>query len=917
MPETAGTTVNSKVHRGPVAGAAETEGTPLAGRCEPPLLQPVSRDRHLPLSFAQQRLWLLDRLDPGSPLYNVPRALRLAGILNVDALERAFTEIVRRHEALRTTFPIVDEQPVQSVGAPQPIKIRMFEMSNLQTENSEEEVAKWMQQQALSPFDLQAEWPFRAALLRLKEDDHLLMIVLHHIASDAWSSGILVRELSILYEAFLAGKPSPLPELSLQYADFAFWQRRWLQGPVLDNQLGYWKKQLGGQIPHLELPTDRPRGMRRSFQGATSSFRLTQDLTSKLYQLSRHEGTTLFMTLLAAFQVLLYRYTGQEELLVGTVIANRNRVEIEGLIGFFVNTLVMKGNLTGNPTFRELLGRVRTSAIDAYDHQDLPFERLVEELQPERTLDQNPLFQVAFALQNAPRQELKLQHLDARLLRVDAGTAKFDLTLAFYERKEGLEGSVEYSTELFDAARIERMIGHLQVLLEAVVADPGGCVSHLPLLKPFEKQQLLKDWNDTAAKTPANCVHQLFEAHAETCPGRVALDSGGRQITYGQLNIRANLLAHELRSLGVGPEVRVGVAAVRSTELIVALLAVLKAGGSYVPLNPGYPDDRLLFMVQNANVELLLACPQYEAKLTGLARKLPADSPLRLVWLNTDGALAHTGSIPNPSQILNLDQLAYVIYTSGSTGTPKGVLVTHRNLCNVVEAQTGFFRITQESRVAQVNSPSFDVSLSEIWGALTTGAVLCILPQEQLPGPETVGWLHERAVTVLVATPSFLGALPVEALPNLETVVSGGEPCPAEIASAWSRERRFINAYGPTETTIWSTWAECLESGKQPPIGQPISNTEVYVLDRHLEPVPTGIPGELFIGGVGIARGYLHRPDLTAEQFVPNPFSQTRGARLIPYGRQGPVSGRREFGVSWTPGPSGQDSRLSNRIGRN
>ena len=418
MPETAGTTVDSKAHRGPVAGAAETEGTPLAGRCEPPLLQPVSRDRHLPLSFAQQRLWLLDRLDPGSPLYNVPRALRLAGTLNVDALERALTEIVRRHEALRTTFPIIDEQPVQSVGAPQPIKLRVFELGNLQTENSEEEVAKWMQQQALSPFDLQAEWPFRAALLRMKEDDHLLMIVFHHIASDAWSSGILVRELSILYEAFLAGKPSPLPELSLQYADFAYWQRRWLQGEVLDKQLGYWKKQLGGQIPNLELPTDRPRGMRRSFQGATSSFRLAQDLTSKLYQLSRHEGATLFMTLLAGFQVLLYRYTGQEELLVGTVIANRNRVEIEGLIGFFVNTLVMRGNLTGNPTFRELLGRVRTSAIDAYDHQDLPFERLVEELQPERTPQTRILCSRSHLLCRMPRGKNSRCHiLDARLLR--------------------------------------------------------------------------------------------------------------------------------------------------------------------------------------------------------------------------------------------------------------------------------------------------------------------------------------------------------------------------------------------------------------------------------------------------------------------------------------------------------------------
>ena len=866
-----------------VAGLAEwiAQSCLVSQRVPEPLsLRPVPRDRDLPLSFAQQRLWLLDRLDPGSPLYNVPRAIRLARALNVDALVRALTEIVRRHEVLRTTFPIIDEQPVQSISEPQPVKLRMFDLGNVQAENLEEEATKWMRQQVLSPFDLQAEWPFRAALLQLKEDDHLLMLVVHHIASDGWSSGILVRELSILYEAFLEGKPSPLPELSIQYADFACWQRQWLQGEVLDTQLGYWKRQLAGEISHLELPTDRPRGVQRSFHGATLSFRLSQELTAELYRLSRQEGTTLFMTLLAAFQALLYRYTGQEELLVGTVIANRNRVEIEGLIGFFVNTLVMKGDLKGHPTFRELLGRVRASAINAYDHQDLPFERLVEELQPERTLNQNPLFQVAFALQNAPRQELKLPHLDARLLRVDAGTAKFDLTLAFYEKKEGLEGSVEYSRDLFDAARIERMIGHLHTILEAVVANPGGRVSRLPLLKPFEKQQLLKSWNNTAAKFPSECVHQLFEAHAKRCPERIAIDFGGQQTTYGQLNSRANALAHQLCSLGVGPEARVGVAAQRSTELIVAFLAVLKAGGAYVPLNPGYPDERLVFMAQDSSIQVLLAGQQHEAKLTALVRKLSTESTVRLIWLNENGGSPPRENIPQASTQADADHLAYVIYTSGSTGTPKGVLVTHRSLSNLVEAQTGFFGVTRESRVAQVNSPSFDVSLSEIWAALTTGGTLCLLPQGLLPGPQVLDWLQERAVSFLMATPSFLGAPPTRHLPGLETVVSGGEPCPAEIVSAWSHGRRFINAYGPTETTIWSTWAECLAGQAQPSIGQAIRNTEVYVLDRQLEPVPLGIPGELFIGGIGVTRGYLHRPDLTAEQFLPNPFSQTQGARL-------------------------------------
>ena len=561
----------SEDHVKRAAALARCDGTTVERTSGLSLLKPVARDRHLPLSFAQQRLWLLDRLDPGSPVYNVPRALRLVGALNLDALSRSLTEIVRRHEALRTTFPIIDEQPVQSIAAPQPVSIRMSELGNLQTENEDEAAAKWMRQEALNPFDLQADWPFRAALLRLKPDDHLLLVVVHHIASDGWSSGILVRELSILYEAFLEGKPSPLPELSLQYADFACWQREWLQGEVLDKQLGYWKKQLGGEIPYLELPTDRPRATRRSFQGATLSFRFSPELTSKLYQLSRQEGTTLFMTLLAGFQLLLYRYTGQEELLVGTVIANRNRVEIEGLIGFFVNTLVMKGNLTGNPTFRELLGRVKASAIDAYDHQDLPFERLVEELQPERNLNQNPLFQVAFALQNAPRQELKLPGLEARLIRVDAGTAKFDLTLALYERKEGLEGSIEYSTDLFDTARIERMIGHYQELLRDLIAHPGKPVSQLSLLTTSERQNLLRDCSNRTLFSADLCAHQRFEQHAERAPERVAVVSGDQLLTYEELNSRANQLAYYLRARGLKPEDRVGVCTGRSVDLVVGV----------------------------------------------------------------------------------------------------------------------------------------------------------------------------------------------------------------------------------------------------------------------------------------------------------------------------------------------------------
>jgi fengycin family lipopeptide synthetase B len=894
MPETAGTTVDSKAHRGPVAGAAETEDTPLAGKCEPPLLQPVSRDRHLPLSFAQQRLWLLDRLDPGSPLYNVPRALRLAGTLKIDALVQALTEIVRRHEALRTTFPIIDEQPVQSVGAPEPFKLRVSDLGNLEAGNHEAEAAKWMQQEALRPFDLQAEWPFRAALLRLKEDDHVLMIVSHHIASDAWSSGILVKELSILYEAFLAGKPSPLPELSLQYADFAYWQRRWLQGEVLDKQLGYWKKQLGGEIPNLELPTDRPRGVRRSFHGATLPFRLPQDLRSKLYQLSRHEGATLFMTLLAAFQALLYRYTGQEEVLVGTVIANRNRVEVEGLIGFFVNTLVMKGDLRGNPTFRELLRRVRTSAIDAYDHQDLPFEKLVEELQPQRNLNQNPLFQVAFSLQNAPRQELTLPHLNVQLLRIGAGRAKFDLTLTLHEMKDGLEGSFEYSTDLFDAARIERMMGHYQELLSEVTAHPEKPVPQLSFLTTAERRYLLSDYGNSTL-FPANlCAHQRFELQAEHAPQRVAVTSGDEGLTYEELNARANQLAWYLRARGLKPEDRVGVCSGRSVDLVIAILGILKAGGAYVPLDPGYPDDRLAFMLKDAGVRMLLGSQRYQGKLTAILQEVPTNSVSCAVWLDGEWEDIAKQSNKNLRPPATTDHLAYVIYTSGTTGKPKGVQVTHRNMVRLFSATEHLFQFRDRDVWTLFHSYAFDFSVWELWGALIHGGRLVVVPYLVSRDPAAFyDLLVREQVTVLSQTPSAfrqliqaenaVGQRPLA----LRYIIFGGEALEMQSLRPWfdrhgDEQPRLVNMYGITETTVHVTnrllSKNDLQSGSV--IGFPIADLQVYVLDRWLQPLPIGIPGELFVGGAGLARGYLDRPEQTAERFVPHPFSDEPGARL-------------------------------------
>ena len=862
-------------------------------------MAPTERAAVFPTSFAQQRLWLLHQLDPESPVYNVARALRLVGTLNIKALQAALTEIVRRHATLRTVFPVVEGPPVQSVEAAAPVNLEYFDLSHVEGESREVECIRCLREEARRPFDLQRQWPFRALLLRLSQTEHVLLLNIHHIASDRWSSSILIRELSILYRSFVGERYSRLPELPFQYTDFACWQRQRLQGDVLDRQLSYWRQQLAGVLPQLQLPTDRMRLGCPTFKGATQYFRLSAELTDALRALSHREGATLFMTLLAAFQVLLYRYSRQKDFTVGTMIANRNRVEIEDLIGFFVNTLVLRADLSGRPTFSQLLSRVRESALGAYDHQDLPFERLVEDLQPDRELSHTPLFQVMFGLQNTLSQRLELPGLTVESIRLDLGTAKFDLTLLFVEDKEGLQGTLEYSTDRFEAARMTRMIAHFEVLLKDIVAAPERAIVDLSLLTSAEEYQLLKEWCGSSVQSRADsCVHQLFEKHAELAPTRVAVTCGEESITYGELNARANQLAHYLRAQGVRLESRVGVCTGRSVELVVALLGILKAGGAYVPLDPDYPDERLSFMLADAGVEVLLGSQQYQEKLARLARQARIPSGLRLVWLDSEWGVTAQWSCENLTQTVTPEQLAYVIYTSGSTGKPKGALVTHQNVVRLFLATDAWFRFNERDVWTLFHSYAFDFSVWELWGALIYGGRLVVVPYLISRSPKAFYELLVRdQITVLNQTPSAFRQL-IEAEGanggnNLAVryVILGGEALDMQSLRPWydrheDRQPQLVNMYGITETTVHVTYRPLskkdLDSGSV--IGVPIPDLQVYILDERMRPLPIGVPGEMFVGGAGLARGYLNRPELTAERFVPHPFSDEPGARLYKTG---------------------------------
>ncbi len=849
-------------------------------KSEAPPIVPVSREQEIPLSFAQHRLWFLDQLEPNSPFYNIPTALRFKGNLNVSALEKAFEEIIKRHESLRTTFDSSDGKPFQVIAPSIDTPLERIDLTE-KPENDREKMLKDLAfEEAQQPFDLQNGPLFRVKLVQMQTDEFAILFTMHHIISDGWSITIFVQEIAALYEAFNAGKESPLPELKVQYPDFSHWQRQWLQGEVLDAQLSYWKEKLAGSPPILELPTDRPRPAVQSFNGATLSKFLPKKMADALKKLSREEGSTLFMTLMAAFKTLLYRYTGQDDISVGTPIANRKNLETEKLIGFFVNTLVMRTDLSDDPSFLDLLHRVRETALEAYAHQDIPFETIVEAVQPERDMSHSPLFQVMFVLQEARKSDIELSDVMITPLETDSGNAKFDLTLEVLEGVEQMELAFEYNTDLFDESTIDRMSGHFLNLLETILLDPEQPVSSLHIMGDGDKYQMLTEWNETTAEFPDNaCVHEVFQKLAEEKPDAVATIFENASQTYGELNEKANQLARYLQKRGVQKESFVGICMERSLEMVIGIMAALKAGGAFVPLDPAYPAERLAFMMADSNLSVLLT----QEKINEFLPEHDAET----VCLDNEQDTIFQGNAENLNNNIVPENLAYMIYTSGSTGKPKGTMLQHRGLCNLAMAQHQAFDVTFGSRILQFSSLSFDASVWETVMALLNGSTLCLTRRENLASGQTL-WqvLKDNQISTVTLPPSVAAIIPEEPLPDLNVIITAGEKCTAELVSKWNENgRKFFNAYGPTETTVCASMLHVTEQYRQgPPIGRPINNFNLYILDKKNNPVPIGVAGELHIGGVGLARGYYNRPDLTAEKFIADPFSRTPGSRLYKSG---------------------------------
>ncbi|HJX27046.1 MAG TPA: amino acid adenylation domain-containing protein, partial [Thermoanaerobaculia bacterium] len=856
--------------------AALRAGTPQTA----PPLAPRPREEPQPLSFAQQRLWFIDQLEPGSPQYNMPVELRIEGPLDCAVLARCLGEIVRRHEALRTVFAELEGTPVQVIQPPAPFVPPLVDLSGLPERARASAAARLAGAEAVRPFDLIHGPLLRGVLLRLAEGDHTAALTLHHIVSDGWSMGILAREVTALYPAFAAGRLSPLPELPVQYADFAAWQRSWLQGEVLENAISFWRRELAGLPPLLELPTDRPRPAVQSFRGATRPVRLPAGLIRRLEALARREGATLFMVLLAGLQTLLARTSGRDDLVVGSPVAGRNWAEIEELIGFFVNTLVLRSHLRGDPTFRELLGRVRETSLAAYLHQEVPFEKLVEELAPERSLAHTPLFQVLLVLQNAPLGSLEIEGLRLRPVAVEGTTAKLDLTVSFSEHHGGLSGTIAYATDLFDPTTIDRLAGQLERLLAGMANRPDEPSLALPLLSPAERAQLLREWNDTRTIEPGESFfHHEVAAQAARTPEAVAVETEDERWTYGRLLAAARRLAQRLRELGVGPDAVVGLCAGRTPAMIAGLLAVLEAGGAWLPLDPDEPPERLRFLLDNADARVLLVAEP-------LRERVPAGGR-PVVLLDAQGESGEAQAAPLKVE-LNPDHLAYVLYTSGSTGRPKGVAVRHSSLMHLARAlrATVYAGTTTALRVGVNASFSFDGAVKQLV-QLAWGHTLHILSREvRLDPPALVDTVRRQRLEVLDSTPSQLRLL-LDAGLGLEDaapalVLVGGEAVTAELRdAALSRSRTcFWNVYGPTECTV-DTTAVPFAAGVSPShIGRPLPNVQAHVVTGGGDLAPLGVSGELQVGGAGLARGYLHRPDLTAERFVPDPFGESRGGRL-------------------------------------
>jgi amino acid adenylation domain-containing protein len=856
------------------------------GADEPTIPRRAASDR-CPLSFAQQRLWLLDQLEPDTSTYNEHKAMRISGRLDVGALERSLNEIVRRHEALRTRFEMADGEPVQVIAPTMGVELPIEDLSGLPQAEREAEALRRARQEARRSFDLERGPLVRAKLVRLDQEEHLLLLTMPHIVTDGWSTGILWQELTALYGAFSEGKPSPLPELPIQYADYAVWQREWLTGEVLEEQLGYWKRQLA-DIPALEFPTDRPRPPVQTHRGVRRYLMLPRSLAEALKDLSRREGVTLFMVLLGAFQVLLSRYSGQEDIAVASPIAGRNRAETEGLIGCFVNMLVLRTDLSGDPTFRKLLGRVRETTLGAYDHQELPFEKLVEELQPQRDLSRVPFSQVMFALQNMPGEALKLPDLTLERQEVEIGTVKYDFSFFISEQPEGLKGGLAYNLDLFDEATIERMLGHFRTLLESIAAAPDLHLSELPLLTKEERHQLLFEWNDTHREYPDICIHRLFEEQAERTPEAIAVVFEDQQLTYWQLNENANRIASALAEQGIGKGSYVPVLMDRNIEMVISLLSVMKSGAAFVPLDTRWPTERLGWILDDLNSEVVLLNKESSSSLEGALGR-----PFLLV-----DTQAPETSIPNPDIEVDPSEPIYVIYTSGSTGKPKGAINAHRGIRNRLLWMNEFFGRESAAVALQTTHHVFDSAVWQLfWPLINGGKTVVPSPTMEMSADHLAALIEKHGVTITDFVPSVFNVLVPQLvagsemqhkLRSLRSVVVGGEEITPSTTYAFLEHFpgvRLTNLYGPTEASIGCIYYEVTgnEDGKIP-IGKPIANAYALVLDRDMNLVPVGVVGELYLSGTCLGLGYLNDEEKTRVAFVENPFHEIDHDKLYKTG---------------------------------